>query len=48
MVNNAQNPPLVATTSEVGRTIERPDYESYDVEASYFIEDHKYTASLFS
>ena len=43
MVNNTQNPPLVASTSDVGTSIETSGYESYHVEVSNFLDDHKYT-----
>ena len=46
MVNNTQNPPLVASTSDVGTSIETSGYESYHVEVSNFLDDHKYTAIL--
>ena len=42
MVNNTQNPPLVASTSDVGTSIETSGY----VEVSNFLDDHKYTAIL--
>ena len=41
MANNSQNPPLGAATNEIGTTIETPGYESYDVETSYFLDDHR-------